>query len=372
MAALNFSAMSPFYPEIARDLETSVPLVGQVVTVMILISAALGLVVGPVADRFGFRAPLTIGLLAVGANLIGIGISPATYWLFAFSVVGGLADAIVFGLAFAVAGTHFHGAARTRAIGWTSGSLSIAPIAGVPLLALIGDVFEWRTALVVGGVAAFLAAAYVWKSLPEQPEVTTGRFRISDIVRSYRPIFRHRPTVDAYLVNLLRGITWFSFVLYMGAFLDDRMSLQTREIGFIYMLSGIGYALGGFSTRPRLPGSLNVIAATGCFACAFLVFIMVVTSSLWIVILLLPVASFLASRCGIALATRLASLHHTGAGTVMVLSGSVLNLSAALAALIGGLLIRLGGFPAYGVVIPLFSLVAGWLAIRSDRLPASA
>src|ERR671912_2813203 len=65
LAALNFFASTPFYPQMARDLQTTVPLLGQVVTLMALISASLGLLAGPLADRYGYRWPLVIGLLAI-------------------------------------------------------------------------------------------------------------------------------------------------------------------------------------------------------------------------------------------------------------------------------------------------------------------
>src|SRR5215217_1656766 len=53
LAALNYFAPTPFYPQMARDLQTTVPLLGQVVTLMALISAGLGLLAGPMADRYG-------------------------------------------------------------------------------------------------------------------------------------------------------------------------------------------------------------------------------------------------------------------------------------------------------------------------------
>ena len=71
--ALNFFGTAPFYPDIARDLDTTVPLVGQVTTLMILISTVLGLAVGPIADRYGYRLMLVIGVVAVAVNLVGIG-----------------------------------------------------------------------------------------------------------------------------------------------------------------------------------------------------------------------------------------------------------------------------------------------------------
>src|SRR5688572_29439885 len=77
LAALNFLATTPFYPQMADDLGTTVPLLGQAITLMILASAALGMAVGPLADRYGYRWPLTIGVLCVAITLIGTGLAPS-------------------------------------------------------------------------------------------------------------------------------------------------------------------------------------------------------------------------------------------------------------------------------------------------------
>src|SRR5262245_38537758 len=71
LAALNVFAATPFYPQMAQDLQSTVPLLGQILTLLTLLSAGLGLVVGPVADRSGYRWPLVIGVLAIGLALLG-------------------------------------------------------------------------------------------------------------------------------------------------------------------------------------------------------------------------------------------------------------------------------------------------------------
>jgi MFS family permease len=56
VGVLTFVAPAPFFPAMARDLGVGVPLLGQVVAAMLLLSALLGLVAGPLADRYGHRA----------------------------------------------------------------------------------------------------------------------------------------------------------------------------------------------------------------------------------------------------------------------------------------------------------------------------
>jgi DHA1 family bicyclomycin/chloramphenicol resistance-like MFS transporter len=109
LAALNIFAATPFYPQMARDLHTTVPLLGRIVTLLTLLSAGLGLVVGPLADRSGYRRSLVIGVLAIGLAMLGSGLAAAYPVLLGLSLLMGLGDALVYGPAFAYAASHFQG-----------------------------------------------------------------------------------------------------------------------------------------------------------------------------------------------------------------------------------------------------------------------
>jgi predicted MFS family arabinose efflux permease len=65
LGALTGVSLGSFLAVIARDLETTVPLLGQTATASLLCAAFLGLAVGPVADRYGRRRLLLVGLAGV-------------------------------------------------------------------------------------------------------------------------------------------------------------------------------------------------------------------------------------------------------------------------------------------------------------------
>ncbi len=154
VASLTYLAPSPLFADMAEDLGVGVPLLGQVVTGMLLLSAPLALITGPLADRHGHRPMILIGLLAATICLFTFGLAPVFAVLFAASLFGALADACVPGLSLSVAGTYFHGAAARRAIGWTVGALASAAIVGVPIVAVISEAFGWRAAFFGAGVLA--------------------------------------------------------------------------------------------------------------------------------------------------------------------------------------------------------------------------
>ena len=82
----------------------------------------------------------------------------------------------------------------------------------------------------------------------------------------------------------------------------------------------------------------------------------------WVVIPLLLAVSAAAAICSVSVVALLADESPAGAGTTMVLNGSVLNLGTAGGAILGGALIAFGGYAALGIGLPLFALVAAFLA----------
>ena len=205
LAALNFFAPTPFYPQMARDLQTTVPLLGQVVTLMALISAGLGLLAGPLADRYGYRWPLVMGLLAIAVGLLGTGLAPTYPVLLGLGVVMGFGDALAYSLPFAIATTYFSGIAQRRAIAWTIGALSTAPIIGVPLLTAVGGLTSWRVALAAAGVAAAGVAWFVAAVLPADRLQPSGSLHIRGLLAAYTPLLRHPSSLRFLAVSALRG-----------------------------------------------------------------------------------------------------------------------------------------------------------------------
>ena len=53
LGPLNSMALNAFLPFIADDLDTSVPVLGQITTMVFLLGALNGLLIGPLADRYG-------------------------------------------------------------------------------------------------------------------------------------------------------------------------------------------------------------------------------------------------------------------------------------------------------------------------------
>ena len=362
-AALNFFAPSPFYPDIARDLDTTVPLVGQVVTVMTLLSASLGLLAGPLADRYGFRWPLFIGLLAIAATLVGTGLAPAYPVLLGLGLLGGFGDALVFTLPFAIAATHFHGAAQRRAIGWTIAAISLAPVVAVPLLTTVAAFSSWRVALAIAGLTAIGVAGIVVTSLPADARRPGTSLAARTLLAAYAPLWRHPPSLRLLAVSGLRGLWWVGLLTYLGAFLGSVVGFSGPQVGIVYGLSGAAYAFGSVISGRWLGGiSPRAIVTVANVMGGILVGLALAVPHPSLVPPLLLGASLAAAVSSVGVVALLASQSPAGAGTTMVLNGSILNVGAAGGAVLGGLLITVGGFTALGIGLPPFALLGAVLA----------
>ncbi len=334
------------------------PLLGQVTAVMLILSAPLGLVAGPVADRYGSRRLILLGLAAAAACLFIFGLTPVFAALFLASIAGALSEATVPGLSLAIAGTRYHGPASRRAIGWTIGALACAPIVGVPILTTIGGVAGWRAAFLVAGGAACVIVLLAAAWLPDDAQRPADAFRFHTLLDAYRPLLRDGGMRGLYACSVLRSACWFGLLTYVGSLLREQFGLTASETGLVYMLAGSGYLAGSLVAAgpfARIPARPLVAISNAIMGLLMLVAFSAIVE-IRITIGLLAVAAFAGAVGWVGLAALLTSETPAGAGTTMVLNGSLYNLGAAAGAGIGGVLLAMGGFDALAVGLPLFGL----------------
>jgi predicted MFS family arabinose efflux permease len=363
LAALNVFAATPFYPQMANDLQTTVPLLGQIVTLLTVLSAGLGLVVGPLADRSGYRRPLVIGVLAIGLALLGTALAPAYPVLLGLSLLMGLGDALVYGLAFAMAASRFQGAAQRRLISWMVASISLAPILGVPLLGALGGMTTWRMALALGALAAVLSAWIVAVNLPPDARQHDTPLRLSALLQAYAPIMRQPVSLRWFAVSALRALWWYGLLTYLGAFLAMTFGLRPAAVGLVYPLVGAAFAVGSLVAGGRLGArSPRTTIAAASLTGGLLMGLLPRTHDLPLALVVLPLLAMAAALWSVGAVSQLAAASPAHAGTTMVLNGSLLNLGVAGGAVLGGVLITVGGYEALEIGLPVVAMVATVLA----------
>lgn len=350
---------------------------GQVPAVSMLLAAALGLVVGPLAERFGHRRTIALATLAAALGAAGTALTSVFPLLFVTAALIAAGRAVVAPVSLALVGTRFDGDARRRAVSWIIAATSGAAVLGVPALTTVAAPFGWRAAF---GLLAVCAAGLVVWLLPagDRDGVNAASARAAarltgaSVIAGYLPILRHPPSLGIYGASLLRNVGVWSVLTYFGALLVQQYALGSVEVGWAFMAAGAGHLIGSVvlgrrlsdrSLRPVLAG-LSVLL-TLCLGTAALLAAgpLVATAAL-------TLGAFFAGGADAATATLLTRDAPGGRATAMTLNGSAQSLGWALGSSLGGLLLAIGGFAAIGAAVPVFGLLAAVLLVERHPRPA--
>ena len=325
---LGHLTLGPFLPVMAEAMGVSVALLGQVPALATLVAALLGLVIGPLADHGGLRRTLLLGMLAVSAGALGIGLAPAYLALLLAALVGAAGRAAVQPVALAIAG-----------------------ILGIPVLTAIGAALSWRAAFAALAVAGLMIGLLARQAIPPDTDVRTMRPRVADLLAAYLPFLHHRPTLGLIGSSALGSAGLWATWTYAGAFFAQRHDYTTQAIGWVYMVTAAAVLLGSLATGGRLgrlplrPLLINARWLMG----------LLLIGALGLPLPALVAAGLLALSCvmigitGVAGNTLLTAETPAGRGTTMTLNSSAISLGTALGSALGGLLLVLGGYPAIGL-----------------------
>ena len=219
-------ALSPFLPFIAADLGSTVAVLGQIPALALFTAATLGLVVGPLADRFGHRPTLLAGVLASSLGAVATALAPSLLVLVPVALIGAGGRSIGLPVAQAIVGTRYAGPALRRGLGLVQATGTLAPIVGIPLVTAIGTLTGWRGAFLALGALGFVAIGLMlWLLPPDRPD---GRRRAAARLSpaAFAPLLADRPSLWLYASSLIRNIGVWALFTYLGAFLVQTLRAE--------------------------------------------------------------------------------------------------------------------------------------------------
>jgi EmrB/QacA subfamily drug resistance transporter len=168
MIMLDSNIVAVSLPSIARDLNATFADIEWVVSAYVLTFAALLMPSGALADRFGRRRMLIVGLTIFTLASLLCGLAPSAPILNAARALQGVGAAIELSAALAVLGHEFRGAERAKAFGFWGTVVGVAVAVGPLVGGLITSTLGWRWAFLVnipfGGALIWLATDAVSES----------------------------------------------------------------------------------------------------------------------------------------------------------------------------------------------------------------
>jgi DHA1 family inner membrane transport protein len=357
-------------PQIARDLEVSIPQAGMLITLY-----ALGVVIGaPLVTIAAVRLPRA-RLLVLLIALIGLGnllsaIAPD------FTVLAaGLPHGAFFGVASLVAARLSPPGRRARSVSQVMLGLTIATMLGVPASTAFGQVVGWRSAYLIVVVVAVASTLAIWRLVPE-PEGAG----VTGSIRGELRALRRAQVWFALGIGSIGFGGMFAVYSYIGEIVPGVMGLGERAVPVALFVFGVGMTAGNILAGRLADRSVygTIFAGLIGMALSLAVFALVAEQALAGMALLLVIA-ITSQLMGPSLQLFLLDASPDAPSLAAALHHSALNIGNSLGAALGAAVLAAGWgllAPAWtGVVLAVLGLgIASWslLVHRRQRSRAAA
>ncbi|MBE3011057.1 MFS transporter [Microbispora sp. NEAU-D428] len=264
--------LSGLVPDIARDLQVSVPAAGALTSAF-----AVGMIVGaPLTAVLSLRWPRRRALLVFLTVFMIVHVAGAVTTSFgvllAARVAGALANAGFLAVGLATATAMAGPGAKGRAASVLLGGITLACVAGVPAGAMLGQVWGWRSAFWAVAVVSVPAVVAVARAVPATPSDAA----VPDARRELRALRRPRLLVTLLLGALVNGATFCTFT-YLAPVVTDVGGYGRQWVPVLLALFGLG-SFAGVSIGGRMadrrpmwllaPGGLALLTGWIVFAAA--------------------------------------------------------------------------------------------------------
>jgi MFS transporter, DHA1 family, inner membrane transport protein len=337
---------APFLLEMSGDLDVSMPLVANLVSLTATawgITSALG---GWLSDRIGRRPILIAAPFALALSLIVQAWAGSFFWVAVWAAVGGGCAGAFTGVVFAEVSGHVDDRQRGRALGWVMSGQSLTLVIGVPLAAGVGSLIGWRGWLVCVAGLAFVACICLF--------ATVGRGSAGHTRPATRPSMRSAlsPRVLGLLATgIAERICYGLAAVYFATFLQATYGMSLAEIAIplaVFALGNVaGTILGGQiadRVRDRLMTFAVAMALSGIAALVLFLWhpgpaISVALGFVYVLLNALGRPSFMAA---------LAAVPESVRGTVLGLNGTSASVGWIGAAGLGAAMIGSVGFEGFG------------------------
>ncbi len=231
--ALDFFSVQAALPSMAADLDTSVTSLQWVLSGYLLALSAMFVVGGRLADIFGRRRWLIIGMAIFGVTSLLGGASQSAEMIIVMRILQGVGAAIVFPVSISVVTTAFPAQKVQRAVGLAFAILAIGQGFGPFAGGAVTEYLSWRWVLWVNVPIAVIVIVLVLRSVRETRDESVPR------------------TIDwAGLVLIIASVGSFTYGIDLAA--DDGWGAPTT---LAFIAAGIvgGAVLVFVENRTRFP-----------------------------------------------------------------------------------------------------------------------
>ncbi len=237
----------PFAPEISRGLGVPITHVTAMLAVNQL-SGVLGLLAGPLADRYGFRAAMLLGMSLLAAGMLTAAVNTTYLTVLAALFLAGLAKNVFDPALQAYVGEHVPYRRRGLVIGLIETSWAGSTLIGVPLVGVLIANDGWQRPFLVMGLLGLIGLAAIRWGIPVDRRQGGGAMNAGALIAAWRQLAKSRAARAVLALGFLVSMANDILFVIIGAWLESRFDLGVAAIGFGTIVIGLSELGGEFLT----------------------------------------------------------------------------------------------------------------------------
>ncbi len=361
--------LGPLLVDIAKEFDTSVAVAGQLTAATFLSWAIFTPLIGPFSDSFGRRLVALTGLALMAVCILGAAFAPNFIVLMVLLIGTGLGGAMIPPNSMAAISDAVSPEQKGRAIGAAQGIMQSAVVIGVPVVAVLASVANWRLPfLVVGGLLlATFACSWLW--YPKGPATGPRSF-------SYLSRFKELGSIPVFRVGMLANfsqrIAFYAIIGYIAAYLIDTYGMSVGETALPLAVVGSGAVIGSLwgGVIASHPKRLNFVAGTALAGGAAVTIVFAIDPSIWATVAIAFGAVCVLSIGWPVFITFATDVAGQSRATGIGMMGASNRMGGVVGAATGGAFLAIGGFSAIGVfclAAVVFSSLVMRLAMREPE-----
>lgn len=365
------STRAPFLPDIAADLNVTLPAVANLFGVTAACWGLSSWLVGHLSDRIGRRVFLIASPACIALTMLAAATAQSYPMLvlvvmFAGFCCGAFTATTLAEVSLRTASTH-HG----RAFGYVMSGQSLTLLFGVPLAAWLGALVGWRGMhLALAALALFAVAAMIVglrttaaSDAPAKPVSAEQRSSLREAMTG--------PIIRLFLALIAERVSFGLAAFYYASYLRSSYSLPIEAVAVPLALFAVGNIIGtvvGGQVADRFAyrriSFAVALASAGVIAIPWFLWQPGLTYTIALGVLF----AFFNAVSRPPLLAALADVPTDVRGVVMGLNSSIASIGWLTAALVGGWLYAGIGFSAFSPLMALMCVLAALVVVPDSRL----
>jgi DHA1 family bicyclomycin/chloramphenicol resistance-like MFS transporter len=200
------------------------------------------LAVGPIADIYGRKGPLYVGLALFLVGSVGAALAPTIEWLVAFRFLQGIGATAGLVVPRAIVRDLYTGNEAAKLMSLLMLVFSVSPILAPLTGSFISESFGWRGVFWAVTVAALVAVVLLATSLKETrpPEERIGS-SFGEALRAYRFLLRDRYFLGLTAIGSFAISSFFVYLSNSSFLLIDHYGLTPRVYSLFFSINAVSF-----------------------------------------------------------------------------------------------------------------------------------